>query len=87
MTKKKGKAIDGMFRFFSETGRACSPRAKTLKNFTPEEIVKMLELIGGRDAHDIVAYANTCKVSSRLVTVEDVQQVMNMMRVKEIQES
>jgi len=84
---KKNKIVDGMFRFFSEGGREHSPRALTFKHFSPEEIVKILELVSGRDAHDIVAYANTCRVSSKQITVDDVRQVVNMMKVKEVQES
>jgi len=83
----KSKAADRMFHFFNNTGREHTPRANTFKKLSPEEIHQILQLIAGRDAHDIVAYANICKVSSRKVTLEDVQQVANLLSVKEIQES
>lgn len=83
----KNRAVEGMFHFFDNKGRANIPRARTFQHFTPEEVFKLLQLVNGRDAHDIVAYANTCKSSSRKVTVEDVQQVANMLKVKEVQES
>jgi hypothetical protein len=83
----KSKAADSMYRFFSSKGRAAIPRARTFQNFSPEEIFQLLQLVNGRDAHDAVAYANVCRSSSRKVTVEDVEQVANMLNVKEVQES
>jgi hypothetical protein len=83
----KSKAADGMFRFFNNVGREHVPRARTFAKFTPEEIFGILQLISGRDAHDIITYANTCKSGSRKVTLEDVQHVADLFQVKEVQES
>lgn len=75
-----------LYKFFSHRGKGNRPRADSLDNFTSEEIVQLISLIRGRNAHEIIVFANTYRVSSKEVTVQDIDECRRLLKVSEVQE-
>lgn len=87
MPKKTNRAVEGMVKFFNGRGRGKSPRPRVFSVFSPKEMFQIIQLLDGRDAHDLAAYVNVHKTGSKNLSLEDVQYVANLFCVKEVQDS